>query len=622
MEPLARSPSKRVAQIAIAGSAIVGLCILAMLSIRNADPTRIVDSGRLPEVLQTRSQALAPVAPPDLLRETLEPELDPAETMPEALQFDGRVLRAGSNAAVRDATVRLFYWPGTKVVRQASDAWLEAITGVDGSFSLALAGDDWTAGRLHNLQVLEGGRSIAFSGAVALRRGVTIHVTDPCALRGRCTLDGRAPSAVFPDIGDNKMFVHARLPIPWQRPDELKGTQLGHGEVHADGSFELPVYVAPTTDRIELAFSFNRLTFVTVVPLADLVSEPRPVVELRVREVPFLVQTLDGKPVPGARVAAALPGSQFPSVSATDSAGRTSLLLPEGDVSILAWAPDFTSVVRQLDPVMSRSEVRCTLRRLTDEDTIRGRVLDAQDEPIRGALVVARPADLPEDVAMLSGESTETDAAGEFVLRTSAGDSPLLIRAFSRPLLMPEVRVVPGEHSVVFRPFRAANARIAVSSRDYGLPFQSGRLRYHCWHRGTSEARDGSGLPPLSVRGLLEGSHNVYVLTADGSMFGRTTLDIVAGEDTSVEIELVPAVWIEGRLVDRDGRAVTDATVRAQDEGWPPDAWLGLSKTDAAGRFRVFSADATERRATVSVDGRASGSVLLRTDQDCYVLSR
>jgi hypothetical protein len=73
-------------------------------------------------------------------------------------------------------------------------------------------------------------------------------------------------------------------------------------------------------------------------------------------------------------------------------------------------------------------------------------------------------------------------------------------------------------------------------------------------------------------------------------VYGGSPVTVEAGETAHCQVQLLPAEWLEGQIVDSSGLRVSGASVQLDSESWPigpAQAW-GRATCDSDGFFRLL----------------------------------
>ena len=310
----------------------------------------------------------------------------------------------------------------------------------------------------------------------------------------------------------------------------------------------------------------------------------------------------DGRPFVGRVTAAPAPvtGRYLrPPFADVGADGRFTLTgLPAGTVTVFAFRPG--EVVARRDQVAVPSPEPFTFVVDAGLAPLAGRVLDAQDVPVVGATVVTGGA--------RGSRATRTGPDGRFTIDWGGGMDRLVVVApgfskvdlFARDLFEPfEVRLLRAG-ALAGRVVRTDDggavpgARVQVFSLRSGGNFVAAETTAS--DDGTFElARVPSG--PLAVVGSGPGLRSPVVRRA-GRVDGRVewdavTTEVAPGARGAVDVRLVPAARIGGRLLDSDGTPLAGAVVRVTDIDRLPANQVDLDlssrawATDARGEFVV-----------------------------------
>ena len=273
------------------------------------------------------------------------------------------------------------------------------------------------------------------------------------------------------------------------------------------------------------------------------------------------------------------------------------------------------------------------------EQLVRGRVVNEAEEPVASAtvmLVMASPEENPlfrSHTAMpgiLDGVSTVTDEAGTFEIDAIRSHTTVAVVTVPPPpyaeAASPVVRPTVGEvtdvgdipvplggtvegHVVDERGNPVVGARIRPGGRSVTRQGsdQTVRPRNTLIDEGGREARSNAR-GTFRLGGIREGTASITV-EAPGYLEQQVDgLQVVAGEATTIEVTLAPAITLIVTVTDLQQRAIVDAEVAFtpggnihDDPAAQPDAFAG--QTDALGEATLR--DVTFLDGTLSV--RAAG---------------
>ena len=261
-------------------------------------------------------------------------------------------------------------------------------------------------------------------------------------------------------------------------------------------------------------------------------------------------------------------------------------------------------------------------------ESLRGRVVDLEDEPVAGARIYRvnpRHHDVLQPLAV-------SDAEGRFELRDMADDLELVARAAGfQPSEPEEARVGRGEtelqlgalgHPLSGRVVDGggapvAHAWVAVAVDEDARKEPEGSTRVF----GGGERRKADDREAFFLRaddqGRFEsdevpGGNTLLIARPPEEGDGRlawTTLPMGPGGADGVELVLRPGATVRGTVRDGTGRAVPEVAVSAE---WEGTALLGQMEDDIGPWI-------SDRRAVVDADGTFELSGLLPGEQDLRV---
>ncbi|MCI0585225.1 MAG: sigma-70 family RNA polymerase sigma factor [Planctomycetes bacterium] len=285
---------------------------------------------------------------------------------------------------------------------------------------------------------------------------------------------------------------------------------------------------------------------------------------------------------------------------------------------------------------------------------IRGRLLVRGGGPLGEATVGVRTGDesidFPETVALLGGaeavgelKSGEEGRAGlEEAVRERGGWIPAFETAaladgtfaLSVPADLPEFRFeVKADFAVSDSSERSLPGDPRLREGVTLLLDPAGKVEGSIRTRAGSPARNAKvarfevggvfwlaegadALGRFAIRGLGPGRHSFVAMGEGGGPLARLDVQVRAGETTRVDFDLPAESWIAGRVVDRDGRGVSGASLETQGPAevvpgllasWAPGLRFGRGRTGADGRFRIHSLLPGRHSLSIAAEGFLPG---------------
>jgi protocatechuate 3,4-dioxygenase beta subunit len=302
-------------------------------------------------------------------------------------------------------------------------------------------------------------------------------------------------------------------------------------------------------------------------------------------------------------------GGAMTSIERTDEAGAFQLWgLAPGAVQVIAFHPDFAPTVIPVT-LERNAEQRLDLS-LGAAARVRGRLVDAEQRPLRGTLVLQ---ELDGQMVRQSlGEMlrADADAQGRFTLERLPR-APLALGVTVRGYAPRRVDAAPA----------AADLDLGDVVLERGLTIR-GRVRDAAGH-GITDAKVQAvmqNMPPRRVTadGLTEADGTflvaglepgVYSVRVDASGYGRATARMTAGGEP-VDLVLQRSGAITGTVVDEKGVPVPafEVTATPTEEG---EAWRPVWGDGSEGRFELPDVDAGEWvlqvKAAEKAEARVSG---------------
>jgi protocatechuate 3,4-dioxygenase beta subunit len=533
-------------------------------------------------------------------------------------------------------------------------ARLAADTGSDGRATLTgVVPDELDVVRVEN-QAIE----VQWVGLPAQRRDkiVLLSLAPVGRLKGRLMAD------------DPRAVRRRKLRFAtWQMPgDEYAGGGLADVVTDGEGNYDVPKLAAgsvtfeiaeeedglPRPSRNEqdgpgrppsdAATSPVYLTAQTVGPAVEAGQTKTFEIPLR-RAVAVTqeVRDLDGDaPIAGVRVSMS-PGLPGAACGDTDSTGSLRVHILPGLVEPTAvrvpspyYPPDHPIGAEIAE---STDVVSLKMMRLARGVSVRGRVVDENERPLAGAEVVGfwkRPTNFNETVHVWS------NARGEFTVEAVAAQTPVLLWArhgdstsiepvSAQPGGKPVILIVGKEPGVSLdgrvvdaagQPIAAAVVRISATQRQFVAGFESidlGFLLFDGNDRLMTDA-DGRFHTPPSLRPNAQYSLEV---TAPGMLPSHTeTIEPESWHTTRfTDVELRPAPRlrvVQGRVIDRQGRAVADAAVWQSGDG----PRRTQTTTDDEGQFQLGGVYDARAILFVRKEGfRLQGVRVAPADKTCQI---
>jgi protocatechuate 3,4-dioxygenase beta subunit len=480
---------------------------------------------------------------------------------------------------------------------------LAADTGSDGRATLTgVVPDELDVVRVEN-QAIE----VQWVGLPAQRRDkiVLLSLAPVGRLKGRLMAD------------DPRAVRRRKLRFAtWQMPgDEYAGGGLADVVTDDDGHYLVPALAAGSVtfkiaERLDAAGTDPvYLSPQTVGPAVEAGQTTTFEIPLR-RAVAVTqeVRDLDGDaPIAGVRVSMS-PGLPGDACGDTDSTGSLRVHILPGLVEPTAvrvpspyYPPDHPIGAEIAE---STDVVSLKMTWLARGVSVRGRVVDENERPLAGAEVVGfwkRPTNFNETVHVWS------NARGGFTVEAVAAQTPVLLWArhgnstsiepvSAQPGGKPVILIVGKEPGVSLdgrvvdaagQPIAAAVVRISATQRQFVAGFESidlGFLLFDGNDRLMTDA-DGRFHTPPSLRPNAQYSLEV---TAPGMLPSYTeTIEPESWHTTRfTDVELRPAPRlrvVQGRVIDRHGRAVADAAVWQSGDG----PRRTQTTTDVEGQFQL-----------------------------------
>ena len=429
----------------------------------------------------------------------------------------GRVLEIGSEAPVGGVDVT-FSSGANEVTTTSEDSGAYTLKLAPGRYSVRAIADSAFARATPTVNVGDADQPLIFD----------IHVERLVAIQGRVMFsDGAAASEAEVILRKENKAAAAYMKLG----------QFGGGLAEHDGSFEI---YAPAGE-LELRATKNGLHGFLQVP--D-VKAPGPVSGLRIvlQENVVLAGSVvspDGIPIPGALAHAAV---QIPrhwqherKSAETDEHGRFRIEgLRPGRTVILAEAPDYaesTLLTKEIEP---GKQVLSLELKLNPRSSLTGRVVDAEGNPISGALVSRL-----RGAINLRRHSVYARDDGRFELEpVHAGPHELVIKKSGFASLR-DKRVMVTSKRIIFRMEAASGIRGTVKNSS-GSPVRSFRVRTTratkrpIRHKTNTQfmTKDGA----FEINKLAPGQYHVYV---DGEGLALVTKTLTVSSDAYATLDVV-----------------------------------------------------------------------------------
>ncbi|MCB9877778.1 MAG: sigma-70 family RNA polymerase sigma factor [Planctomycetes bacterium] len=223
--------------------------------------------------------------------------------------------------------------------------------------------------------------------------------------------------------------------------------------------------------------------------------------------------------------------------------------------------------------------------------SLRGLALDADGEPVRGALVyLGVQGAMPGEETAPAYEARRTDDDGRFVCDSlAAGELPVAIVTRSMHSEAFAVEVRAGE--TVEQTFRLQpGAAVHGVARDsLGRPVAGAFLSVF-----------GSGPFAVADRTAADGSYamrdigpgNLHLsLSTEGGDTVEHDLDVAPGETVRWDPVLPVQATLRGRVVAHDGAPIAGATITGTHYPDTAGPWFAIAKTDDEGRFELSNCE-------------------------------
>ncbi|MCY1041864.1 carboxypeptidase-like regulatory domain-containing protein [Corallococcus sp. bb12-1] len=319
------------------------------------------------------------------------------------------------------------------------------------------------------------------------------------------------------------------------------------------------------------------------------------------------VRNREGHPVPGATLVVWRAAPAMPSrYGTTDAQGTIRLSRKPGRYVFQAQARGFVSSARTEVRLAPESEAGLDLT-LTPSVPFSGHVVDTKGAPVEGAKLRLMPSSDP-DLRL----DLESDAQGRFVFEgVPEGPAVLRVEKEDWSLTRLEFKAPQQDLAVVLRGL--GSLRIQLLDPE-GKPLHDERThiipRASDFHRALSPERTREF---LVYRHLLAGRYQVlaaYSPSEECDWWRVVDVDVLAEQSAEVTVgfEGVREVGtLQGRAVDRDGRALGDSEVAAWSGGAHDEpGFYGTCKVPTApdGRFVLPHVLEQPRKLSLNAQGR------------------
>jgi hypothetical protein len=582
------------------------LCGLAVYFLSTAGETGSGDHSRPPvRSLERRAHELdsieglpAPIAP---LRTRPYVDLDAPESRLGAAQMidvSVLVLSRRSQAPQADVAVELAAWPPLEGVPPA-----RGVTNAFGSATLTLEKRAGPEGDQCSVTVGPAERSQVFR-QLPLTSRLVVLIDDCTRLHGRVGFRGIDPEA--------RPFVQLNEP---PRGAMTSVVMIGTTQADRSGAFEL--HACPTREIpwVEVRVLLGSIAVVRLLRWEELSSEGGARIDVVFTDL--LVRVLDehAAPVVGAAVRIAYVGDgsgRFPAVGTTDERGEYRPTIEPGEVEVIAGREGYVSASErvQLPSGAAGSQVTLRLRRLDENDRLRGRVVREDGSAIENALVTAAPALESGDAAMAAFVQQRSAANGRFELAIAAGRE-LQVTAFRKDLgISDALRFFADgrEVELVIRAQGALEVRVAAPPGSPG--FARGRVEYVLVERRFDRSHHGHDFGvPFQIDEVPAGDYNVFVFVEGFNAYAEGSVRVAPETTTVLNLASRGAQFARGTVTGAllGGKLVLDHPT------WSSEVERVWSATlDDRGRFELLLGEITNCPALLSIPGAGSRRVDLR----------
>jgi protocatechuate 3,4-dioxygenase beta subunit len=470
-----------------------------------------------------------------------------------------------------------------------------AMTTPAGEFTLRLP----DTGRLF-VEAWKSGYAVAVSPSFTLqpgetKSGVTLTLQRGFPLQVKVVDRDRTPVANATVDIDRSAVADANdvVPIPCSVIDRLKCRLTG-----ADGVMETRLGEGKYIVRVGGADFIAK-----ILPEQPLTARSSPLVVTveRGAEVRGRVVFADGTPVADARVGPL--GSVVGGAAVSDANGTFTLKqLPRTPETLVATVID-ESPLRSA-PVKVTPPARDVTLTIPTPSRLEGRVIDrATSQPVTSFTVLA----MRRDPGTASRGLDVNDPNGAFVLkRVQPGalelrvTAPGYVGATVSDLLVEEGRTLTGVEVKLDLGARVVGHVTAGGSAAAGVHVRTGTRRRNV----ASATTDANG--DYTLDGVSPGDDTIDFVK-DGFVAKHKSVQVVAGKENRIDVELDRGREIRGRIVDKSGQPVANAYVGAMTRAIP---YASAGTSDADGQFTISGLE--DGRYTVSA--RKNGYVSASAD--------
>ncbi|MBI1381712.1 MAG: hypothetical protein GC161_11575 [Planctomycetaceae bacterium] len=470
---------------------------------------------------------------------------------------------------------------------------LRAVADWEGAFSLHREGPAWADAQTAAAEVRDDGGTTWFRGVVALAGELDLWLRDPCLLVGRVRFDP-------PQWAPPTSHVSARVR---QRGDFMPAQYAGRGAIDAEtGDWRIHCGLDQGAGTMELAVALQSL---------DYVAHSLPVPECNGRflelQVPLarlaLTVQSDGDAVPpGVSVIVRSETNQSSAASVQlDEAGRGHLVLFPDRYSVSVLHPERVPAISRGVELFAGAETSYVLALGAEEErdcSIEGSIVAfgsdlGGDRSLAGASIVALP-EVDGSPAPDMSRVAKTDELGRFSLAL-ARSGPVLLRGYVPGLGATEVlSLTAPARGIQLRLMPTCLVRVDLLPRvGHRFAASSGAAHLALVDFAGAKVRDEWVVARRhEIHDLVEGPYNAFAYSPAWDAYGHGSLEAVALRESSLALDLGPALWIHGRvLFAESGAPAVGAEVVHEPSIWPTAIVqrFGTVSTDSRGEFRVLT---------------------------------